>query len=863
MRRRILWAPAWSVLVLLWTAPLTVAAEAAKPVTVTLAAAPGGSQLDELQIGIVGSDTSGQALGYLRASDAVGAVRLFAEPITDATSKTVVAGADVAFLHNGQVQGDDGFALPDGEKNVVITATATGIARDGRFTSRILAAMADDVIPLGSLTIERSPSSALRIVGASDGAVSRETDTPTFRQSFPLESTTSRKVEAASITFTLFDPTKKQLETTVELDDGTAAAGGVLLGPIEGHASRNVVLAAELDETGTYTGAITLVYDGQREETALTIERTHEAPTVTADDIANAAVDNWWWFADPTLNAMLRETGGHTVTLDAPQVSLHRVENEVHSQAAYGSITVKETDGGTGWTLQPDQQLPIQIAVNCLQGAGAFAGELLLTRPGAGTVKASFTIYQRLAVLWAALAFAIGVGISWLVRRRLRDGTLRRRSKRDILRVQQRIHDLEEELGLSDQERNVALAVTRQLETLADDVERERVTDASTTLAEIVGRVDLLRPYVLLRMRIEALKPADIIDSVRDALREVGDQLTVAGGAEDAKTKLEAIPAAVQGVLKERVRDSTRRLKQDIADVGDVLAKPVAARLGGELDALIADDASSVEALGMRLRRIRDDFLAHLIDDFIARLTDSVAAAPAWYRDPAWSESHRSAATAVTAVKRIEDPEARLAAFRKEVGRHLEELGARLRDAAEAGKRAGGTGAATYEAVRAKAGAALEAVRMDDLASAQRALNEAISLYPSPPAGPGRLGQAGAPGADVAVRMSLGLTPDLRLGVVDAGLEPVALPDPRRRLRALDRELHDRARLLEAIAVGAGVLVGLFTLYLTNPTWGSLNDIVVAILWGLGLHQVSGAALSAATVRSTLLGERDPDGATA
>lgn len=44
-----------------------------------------------------------------------------------------------------------------------------------------------------------------------------------------------------------------------------------------------------------------------------------------------------------------------------------------------------------------------------------------------------------------------------------------------------------------------------------------------------------------------------------------------------------------------------------------------------------------------------------------------------------------------------------------------------------------------------------------------------------------------------------------------------------------------------ALAIIATML-GLLTLYVPNATWGSVPDWIVAFLWGLGLHQVSGAA---------------------
>jgi len=49
-----------------------------------------------------------------------------------------------------------------------------------------------------------------------------------------------------------------------------------------------------------------------------------------------------------------------------------------------------------------------------------------------------------------------------------------------------------------------------------------------------------------------------------------------------------------------------------------------------------------------------------------------------------------------------------------------------------------------------------------------------------------------------------------------------------------------------SIIVGAvAVFLGVFLLWMDNPAWGTYRDMAVAVLWGLGLHQVSGNALFA------------------
>jgi hypothetical protein len=59
--------------------------------------------------------------------------------------------------------------------------------------------------------------------------------------------------------------------------------------------------------------------------------------------------------------------------------------------------------------------------------------------------------------------------------------------------------------------------------------------------------------------------------------------------------------------------------------------------------------------------------------------------------------------------------------------------------------------------------------------------------------------------------------------------------------------LQKRIKVGEAVVAWiAGilaVLLGIKLLWVAAPTWGAPSDWITAILWGFGLHQVSGAAM--------------------
>ena len=58
--------------------------------------------------------------------------------------------------------------------------------------------------------------------------------------------------------------------------------------------------------------------------------------------------------------------------------------------------------------------------------------------------------------------------------------------------------------------------------------------------------------------------------------------------------------------------------------------------------------------------------------------------------------------------------------------------------------------------------------------------------------------------------------------------------------------------VLAVVTIVVGVAVGLVALYVGKPTWGSLGDILLALLWGAGLYQVTGALEGFTGVRTAL-----------
>jgi len=78
------------------------------------------------------------------------------------------------------------------------------------------------------------------------------------------------------------------------------------------------------------------------------------------------------------------------------------------------------------------------------------------------------------------------------------------------------------------------------------------------------------------------------------------------------------------------------------------------------------------------------------------------------------------------------------------------------------------------------------------------------------------------------------------------------ITESNRRIAAITRAVRGIDWLSLVIAALVATLLGIKTLWSPNPAWGGWEDWLVAVLWGLGLHQFTFAGVSA--LQDTLTG---------
>jgi hypothetical protein len=128
--------------------------------------------------------------------------------------------------------------------------------------------------------------------------------------------------------------------------------------------------------------------------------------------------------------------------------------------------------------------------------------------------------------------------------------------------------------------------------------------------------------------------------------------------------------------------------------------------------------------------------------------------------------------------------------------------------------------------------------QMDDgnYGAARAALQTAVAAFESIPDTPSPARRAGAGAADAGVTELAAVVdlPALPPAAPPTDQPPITAAVVLRNLRSLRNQLF----WLDLIVLGVAIVVSLLiaSLVLYSDTWGSADDIVTAVLWGLGIH---------------------------
>lgn len=709
---------------------------------------------------------------------------------------------------------------------------------------------------------ETSP--ALVIGGASptEGLVISTTATA-FTRTFQIINTTPAKINVTVDLPPLTGPDSKSVTTSWYLN-GTP---GTVSADIEKQQAARLDIKADLGGAGLYESDISLIYNDKRVSIPLKITRTSTPPTVSITGLDPIAFDG---FGDERIiRFSLKDTGGVPITLHSPGLlSLTRKIGDKSFQAGYSSVEFLKikSDGGfepivNSVQTAAHQSIPLAIRLKGVTSPGEYVGSLAVSSNDGALPAQSFSFFLKRP--WWLCAFLIGIGV--LISHWLRNHTKLARPRlvlaRRVATLNQDLDLLTEELS-DEQDNDLLNSLRRRLDRATDEIDISDPSTIEPIVNDLNAKLSLVPLWSNLRQRIDAVQPPSDADAARNELREVKEFLEANNNNTQAeidamKQKLRAALTSIEEVIRKRLAADVESVMKMVERAGSDLSQ--ARRTAFDARVLTALAAASAEIQksppnATEARRLINNAQVGYATILASDLEEKIATIrrPPSTTDAEWTtlksnfetclKDVRASTKGAVAIKAYENVYAAYLRVLVEVARktlenEIEPVVAKNGTPEQKDKVAQARQDLNSADLRLRNGELPEARASYE--AAKTVLDEAAKWFPAPQ----------GMGVAAAARASLSGIPVMHL-IPGLALTEFADADERRNrewfeLDDLKRKLIRRDRIVTAIVLVAAVALGLYNIWVDNPAWGTAKDGFVAVLWGLGLHQLAGNVLFA------------------
>jgi hypothetical protein len=641
---------------------------------------------------------------------------------------------------------------------------------------------------------------------------------------------------------------------------GGTTAGTVSLRPVD---QATLTLVGQLTEEGTYTGEIALVVDGKRLPTALKITRTLKDSAVRIEDISQ--VETTLDSTGVRLLVRLQESEGQRTTINLPEiVRLDRKDGGAAIQAQYRPIDVLAGDKKISgpMVLEPNRTATLTLLIAGLDDPGNYSGTVRVSSPARKVADKPFELSLRRWIGVAVGLILLGVLLSTGVRLYVTIGRPTLVAQTDALDVRDDLARLQANTpDLNPEEQRVLATLLDRL----DAIGRGTAATTHQTLAEQVDEIRRKVPvfvrWVELRRRLAAVNPPDLRDAITPRHQAIGPEIELPGtnkeGTDALLTELDKLNNDLTATIKDHLEKSIRALRDRIGDpkaapaallaVADTLDKADERAGAGNFReaATLLDEARRLYA-GTLIKALQTELdtgkpaaafdataWPPVVVDARGRLNSILAEPDAAKQVNDWELFRRGW------LLRLMEPLAR------EVDGLINEAEKRVAAAATAAPPPGATkidpvaAKKHFETARDELNKIPSLLMAGKVQDAYTSYATAVGAYVD-----GKTNLTGARMSAAAAGPSTPLpTTDVPPSVIEAAWRTITfgLGAPATRQQAFHR-LVAAELLLFVILLVTALFLGLKLLYFENAAWGSCTDLVVAVLWGFGLHQVGGSA---------------------
>ena len=504
---------------------------------------------------------------------------------------------------------------------------------------------------------------------------------------------------------------------------------------------------------------------------------------------------------------------------------------------------------------------------NIIKGlpAGKYTGKLSIETVPFQTLTHDFNITVRNPMGIAFLLILIGVVLSYLINRY-------QTQFRPRLVVQRQLGLIAEDityrkgLPLLDYEHSILDGFFAELGLIDRLLSSKEIAQTEAQLALMGKKMGLFDEWVRTRQQVDQLPPANR-DGFYLMLKKQGENWRVKvvneAHIQEERNTLVQIDKQIldthRTLWNSRLEEWEKSLDDQIAQAPHAQQKAALTQLKteelGRVKKLVAGDFELAQGAFDTLRRSYVNVLREGLDRYLEE------ASPTGYQDApdAWESVKTDVRVWLEASKNAPTVEKALAAYEEGYELYLTRVSQQLKTHVSRVETGGNSEA--WEGVKTQLGHIDTALESHDLITAAKSYEAAReecsrleSAQPVPKtdaaeenaAKRGDLFDWERPTSSISSPIQNTKMAREELHLPGPITEPVQyeLPDA----RVVSRQIMTYDLIIAGIALLLATFLGITLLYQGNYTWGSVGDYFTAILWGLGLHQATGAAFKGSGV---------------
>lgn len=650
------------------------------------------------------------------------------------------------------------------------------------------------------------------------------------------------------------------------------AAGGqeqtTLTWTIERSGLQDIDLSATLPRLGDYSGWLTIFFaDRAPLVKALRINRS--VPTLPIEVIASSRVKSEACFCDwrsATLWFTLQAPVDRDLTI-TPSLSL--LERNETGQEKSQATNVEAVFAGAAKPLTAPLEVKagtnprIALGLKGFAAPGEYSGTLRITAANFKPLDKTFIVLVKDACWIAALLIGLGAGVSMSFKRY-------GQNVRPRLVIRQKIADLMVDIralesgarALDATEQEVLDAIERQIGPTATEARETGTppadweTNSRQALARIGDKLTVFADWVNARARVAALKNPTLGEEARKTLLDIQNALASDGAiTADAQAKLRGVPGQLNTAIRADLDTRIKEFKQTVTTrqgkvSATVLNSPAWVQIFSDLgDAAALTVADDFDGAGRHFDAARLAFAKLQASDLSERIQ---AGLPSGAVQAEWDIAKAKIAELLKEAQEAKTTDAAVAAFDNAYRAYLAQVITPLINLAEGeigtGSSAKKVDPAAKDRFEELVKKAAEKAKAAESLRTQSKLGEAFDAYMlavTAWAGANELLPKGSHMGGPAQGQGEPATGGVEIPGAVGAAAAARLLLLRRRIPVEDgAALAQRTRwfdfLLDLVALVISVVLGILYVWKPSPTWGGVADYLLAFLWGLGLHQVSG-----------------------